>query len=87
MYRLKRHNIIKEVDTEHKMKKLMSEGFALVSQPSFENSVTSLPKPQSSDDGHGDEMFKCLHCEKEYKSNSALNVHIKKEHPETLDDE
>ena len=86
MYRLKRHNIVKIVDTEHKMKKLINEGYSLVSQPSFENSVTTLPKPQSSD-GAGGDLFKCEHCEKEYKSKSSLNSHIRDKHPETLEDE
>ena len=31
------------------------------------------------------EVYACPHCEKEYKSASALKAHCKKEHPEAFD--
>ena len=81
MFRLKKLNVIKEVNSMPKAKKLISQGFALVSQPTFGNAVTTTPKPESS---VSDERVKCPYCEKDYASEKGLKDHVKDKHPEQL---
>lgn len=80
MLRLKRMNVVKEVDSMTKAKKLIAEGFVLVSQPVFVNAVTTMPKLETSEPARVD----CPHCDKNYSSEKNLKEHIKKIHPETL---
>ena len=45
LIRLKRHNVIKEVDNQHKADKMIREGFSLVSQPVLKKVVKPVAKP------------------------------------------
>jgi len=45
MYRLKRYNVIKEVNSKHGADKLVREGFTLASQPVFAKAVEPVAKP------------------------------------------
>ncbi len=38
--------------------------------------------PEATEAVESKDIFKCHHCEKEYKSQSALDKHIKEKHPE-----
>lgn len=83
MYSLKKLNVIKVVDSEHKANRLIYEGFTLISQPVFESAVTPTPKPSivvEVETTKEPSTFDCPYCDKTYKGEKSLMKHIEDKH-------
>lgn len=86
MYRLKRHNVVKVVHSEHAKNKLIGEGFILTSQPVFKApeapNPTAKPSVVVEEDTLEEELFDCPYCDKQCKSEQGLLKHIEAKHSE-----
>jgi len=49
--------------------------------------IVGLVFDQMEESATGAELYVCPHCEKEYKSEKALQAHCKKEHPEMFNEQ